>query len=266
MNQKTKLAKLLDSALLLIGMFLLLFSILSKITKTPTVALVFSIFFSLVIFLFILKQIKRKESIKTLNHQEKQKQEKSLTALKFGDPIKIKQFWINALKRKYEIKSTNKQFIEIKNQSTNALIYYNFESLVIEHSTILDLICKNKNNLPIFILGNAFSDDAKTFALSHNNIHILDQNASYEVLKKLNSFPTLPSTETKKISRIKKLQNAIKKENSTKFFRYGSLLLILSFFIPYSAFYKIAGSLFLIFGVMSLLKKQKLTPAPEYLP
>lgn len=257
MNQKTRLAKLLDNLSLYLVLFIFSVAIFSRFLNSKTSTVVVSIFLSLVVFLSILKVIKTRNIHHELTHSEIKKLENTINALKFGDPKKIKQFWKNCLSKTYTT-TINGDFLKISNDTTSALVYFNFSENKIPNSIITDLIKKNKTNLTLFILAPDFSEDSKTLAENNKKIKLLDKHAVFNYLNKINYFPTLPQKKLEKISKKSKLKSILKKENSFKFIRYGLLLILISFIIPYSLLYKITGTILILLGIISIFKK---TPA-----
>ena len=140
------------------------------------------------------------------------------------------------------------------------IFYINYFDEIITTKQISELLeISNKNhNLPLYIFAQNVTDKAK-IAATENNMTIKDRNDLFMIMKAKNKYPIENNNQPKKrkITIKMQLNNLIDRKKATHQLFYGILLISLSFIIPYSFYYIVFGTFFIIIGVLSIFIKHK---------
>lgn len=258
MENKSTLAKFLNTFLLFVVMFIIANSLISKITRTPITKLFLSIILSFIL-LCLYNKIATILNSKKQNAKIKQsKIENTLSALKFSPKKEIFKIIKSAISKKYTPIKNNTKIIFKKDNNTY-LLEFNFQTT---ETTLKELenvhtYATNKNMCTIY-LSNSFSPDALTYAKLHEcNIFLLDQLNSYNYLKHIGvidniPFISIPKEKKQKITLI----NALSTKNIPKFLKYGLIFLLLSFIMPIKNYYMFFAIFFGILIILSIIVKK----------
>lgn len=260
MQTKSRLAKIVDQLTLFFCILLISTLIINKFVKSNIHSIIISAFLTILIYTSIFREIKKREGNRNLTRAEEEKLKSVLIALKFGDPKKLEQFWITALSKLYEA-TNDGEFIQIKSGHITALCYFNFRFSTFDTPEIFSILERTPKHANVYIFSNNFSDDALQVSQNNKYLHLIDGKNTFLLLKRLNIFPELSKTETKKLSKRTRFLQLLTRKNSFRFFRYGLLLLALSFIISYSFIYRLFGGALLLLGVISLFRPAR--PATE---
>lgn len=149
-------------------------------------------------------------------------------------------------------------------QNDNAIFYINLKSkLTDEHFNLINNFkIKNNQDIPFIIIANNISEEFMNLIQnSPQKYYIENFNKLYSLMKSKNFFPTTFSSK-QKTNFFKRFYSSSKKTiNSHNFFRFllsGISLILISIYIPFSSYYMIFGSIFLILAIISLFNKQHL--------
>lgn len=252
MQTKSPFAQLIDRISLFLVVFIITNTIVSKISKRFIFSLILTLAISFTIFIHLIKRINKKNHSKNLSKKEEEHKKDVLNALKYGNPVKIKSFFIKLLSKKYIILNHSPN-LEIKSTPSPTTILYNFTANEISIDYIKNAVFENKGK-KIIILGNNFSNEAQILSNSLN-IKTFDANLTYLLLKEHNIFPKLTKTQEPTPKFKEKIKAIFQKQNAFKFFRYSLLLFVFSLILPFSAYYKIIAIILFIFGIISTFKR-----------
>lgn len=147
-------------------------------------------------------------------------------------------------------------------KNNNAIFYINLKTkLTDEHFNIINnFYIKNNQSTPFIIIANNISEEfINLIENSPQKYYIENFNTLYNLMKTKNYFPTNLSYN-KKINYFKRFyissKKSINNHNFLKFLLSGVSLILISIYIPFSSYYMIFGSIFLILAIISLFNKQ----------
>ena len=179
-----------------------------------------------------------------------------LNYFKYSDNKNINIFLENLLNAKHI--SGN-----IFTSKTN-IYYINFAKTLIDEDFILGLNFQlNNPNLKLYFLYEQASENFKNLLNnSPKKINSYSFQDAYFLMKNINYFPIKKVIKTKQNkpffkSILNTYINAISKKHFKDFFISGTSLVLISFFIPFSLYYKIFGSFMLIISIFCLFRKNK---------
>ena len=256
MINKTKLANFFDFVALFLTIFLLIYFAFSFVIQNKIVHLSATIFLSIVTFLTIHRTIHIHTSRKNLSINEENKLKSCLLALKFGEPKKIRKFWLIALSKTYTT-INHKYFIEVKNSTQTINIVYDFSKTELSLFDLLSLKSKITNNNKTKILSTSFSSDCYEYVKNDKSIRLIDGKHTYLVLKQLNCFPTIKKEQISKITYKNRFISSLTRKNTLKFIRYASLLLLFSIIVPFATYYKIFSLVLYLLAIISFFRPAK---------
>lgn len=160
-------------------------------------------------------------------------------------------FFADVFKEKYMIEKSSNYLL----LNDFAFVPY-FETAELKIENLLKILKLNDNEMVISCV--KCDKDAMGFAQKINRkIEIIEQEQLFEILADYDSYPNF-GIEKKKKEKVKLraiITRAFSKANAKSYFLGGIFLLISSFFIRFNIYYTIASTLFLIFALVSLIKK-----------
>lgn len=219
------------------------------------ITVIISIMIALTIGQLIYLVLRKRKNIIALNIKEQKHLQEISLKFRLVDEKTILNFY-------YTILSTSLPVFKEKNyltweDSIFIPIYYKSE---IDSNIISDIFKKHKNYKTIIIAGISFSPDAQELAKTLSPIiHCLDENQTYSLFKKYNSFPnfqvSLNNQKRNKLSIIK--ESIFLKQNFKHYFLSGIIVLISSFFIRYNIYYLIMSTILFVFSAICIFKPSK---------
>lgn len=228
--------------------FLLTIVISSYFLGTPF-NLIFSICLSLIFTLFAFKYFYSKRYKKRLLEIRKKEQDAVTSNLCFYTKPKLLSLFEKAFSLKGERveKRTTHLFLPDKNQA----LFFVFSFDGVKKVDVVKAFNKLKENQTALIYAIDFLAETENFAKRFNGRIILQNgNTVYNLLKETNLLPKkstpLSQEKTKKAS----LGNFLERKNSTRYFLFGGLFLLLSFIVPFKIYYIVIGSLLMIFALV----------------
>ena len=255
MTTKTRFATFLDLLTLLFLILGIFYFAISKITNYMPIKITLTIFLSVLTFITLLREINKRKKHKKLTLSEEKKSQEIMTALKFGDPSKIRLFWINLLEKQYHIRNYTNYILIIHN-NLKAQLVYDFSLPELSLQTIQLLISKTKvEHTHMYILANSFSTDAINYVQNINNVTLLDSKSIFLLLKEHNYFPKLKQNTKKQATFKSRFLNSLNRNNSFKFIRYSILIYILSLIIPFATYYKVIAFFLFALSIISLFRQ-----------
>lgn len=251
---KSKLAIAIDSITASLLIFIVAFFWLKRYIKNALFLFFICIIISLVSFVTIFKNFIKNYNLQNISIKESKHLSKCLHSLKFSPHFTNVIFFEKLLKSKY---LKNNIFENEQN------IYYINLRTKLESKDFFDALdyqYKNNSKKLIFICEN-YSDEFKILLENKNDIfNICSSTELYNLMKETNTFPVIIE---QKINFKQKMKNKIDRFISTltkKHFKdylfSGLSLIILSFFIPYSLYYAIIGTILLSISILCLVKSK----------
>jgi len=250
---KSKIAQIIDYVCLLLLTFILLRSLVLKFNLNHKLSNILIVFLTVVVFCTISKLLHNQHNQKLFKNLEQKRIDNIIHALKFGDPQKIKNFWIHALSKKFEVQ-TKSNHLTLKNKDRKIYFYYDFTSDEINLSPLVNAISKHPNKTICFC-GTKFSKDTISLSSSNKFIKLLDTSKTLKLLENLNTIPTIKETEPSKRKFKETFLNSLSKKNFLRFVRYSLLLFFVSRYFPYKIYYLIFAIFLLILAFICLIKK-----------
>ena len=261
MKKKTKIAVILDFLTLTSLIFFIIHYITSLIFNSTVSTITISLFLTIFTVTTITKFTQTKKSKTLLSHKNEEQLSKILLALKFGDPAKVRKFWLLALGKKYTT-INHKNYISIIKPNNAYNLIYDFSQEELTLHQLLNLKSKTTTKYKTLILSPSFTDDCYTFAKADNSILLVDKHQVYILLKQLQTFPTIKEQQIPKQSYKTKFIANLNRSNTLKLLRYGLLLIIVSRIAPFANYYKFLGLILLFLSAISVFISQK-KPQPK---
>lgn len=257
MNKKTPFAQFMDYLTLSIVIGLITYSIYSIFIHHFASLLCLTIFTTIVIFMSLKREIsKHNKKINLSREQEKQKT-KAIEALKYGDPEKVRGFFVHALSKNYKV-SDFKDYLIIEKNNQSAIFIYDFTAQEISLSQLTSKLNLIKDySIPLYFSAQKFSSDAIIFANTSGFIFLLDENSTFLLFQKFKIYPSV-KTEIKPQNSFKiRFLSHLNRGNFFKLLRYSILLFLISNIIPFSTYYRLGGITLLILSIISFFKPIK---------
>lgn len=253
---KTKTAVIIDSLFVCIISFVLLLLWLSNFIKNA-----FFLFFicNLIIifeFVVILKSNLKKHNLSKLKFKELEKIKKYFNYLAYSSFVETKIFFEKLLNAKY----LKYNFY----QNKQSIFYINIKrKLNAEDFEIANNYYWSTNkNLPLSFI--CIDSDAEFLNILKNsptkfNLYNFNDISELISINKIDlNFNKEYSNSNCKLKTIKeKFSLSLTKNHFKDFFVSGLSLIAISFFIPFSTYYKITGTLLLILSIISLFNRTK---------
>ncbi len=249
---KSKFAIAIDAVTSSIITFIITFFICRKFIKSAFFLFFVCILASFLAFVAIFKFFVRKFHLKNISLKEQKRLNLCLNFFKFS-PIKETQ---NFLKNLLNASQKNDLFFE----NENYIFYINFRFSLSEKDFFSAFDYYNLSQLKelIFVCEKCDEDFKKLLQFYNNKFYLFNFVDFYELMKFKNNFPTkfevsLPFSQRLK-NKLKSLTSSINRKHFKNYFFSGLSLLALSFFLPFTFYYSIFGSLLLILSIACLLK------------
>lgn len=252
---KSKLAILIDSIFITLISFVVSYFWIRKYIKSAFFVIFISILISLSVFFVTFKYFMKKYNLSNISIKENKHLLSCLKSLKFSNKNFFITYFENLLSCTYKFN----QFFE----NENNIYYINFRTILSlnEFYNIYDFSLINKNK-PIIILCDSYDENFKTL-LTNVNFYIFNFNDIYHIMKLKNLFPiSIAENKTFKTNLKNKLSiflSTINKSNFKNYFFSGLSLMLISFFIPFSFYYAVCGTIFLILSIFCLTRTKQLS-------
>lgn len=259
--KQTAFSKFLDRTFYFFMLIILNILILNSIFKARTFSLIIGSILGTLIFLVLVQILNSKSRIKTLQTDEQLLLQKTFDSLSVSNPHEIRKFLIDSFSStsKFSV-SAVKDILVIKNNETHNdfALDFDFLSENTETSTIFKFlnIAKEQNTNNFVFLANAFSTNAIEISNTNPNLILYDKVDTFNLFKKLNSFPKIKE-ETTKRNRKEGLKQVFSKINIRKFLNISILLFVISFFTPLKIYYRICAGISFVLFILCIIFKPK---------
>ena len=145
MNKKTRFAKFTDKLSLFIVIFLAFYIGLDHLLKQDIIVFATSTFLAILTFVTITREINKRRKNKNLSSQDEEKARQTILALRFGDPIKVRNFLIFAFSKRYLVKN-HASHITLSTPNRSIRLVYDFSTPELNLKTVQTLTAKANQN------------------------------------------------------------------------------------------------------------------------
>ncbi len=255
---KPSLATVIDTIFTTFIFFLLTFILLYYFIERRF-AIAFSLILSVPISMIIFKRLNVKSGKNKIKKQKLVAVENTCTALGFYTTTERNELFAKAVTRLGYAVTRKRGGIFIDGKNSALFIRFGFNA--VDKTDVVKIFNSIKSTEKAYILAPNFSQDILNFiARFGSRIIAVDGEKVYDFLNKTNCLPKekLPPTSnklTKENFRIAFLDA----KKAKRYFTFGLLFLLMSYFVPIKIYYVIFGCIFLIFALVLKLfgvKKQ----------
>ena len=245
---KSKFAQICDTIFFVLGFSFVVYAWINKYIKINLLSFVLTVALSLVVAWIIWTASTNKINKKNLKTQE----------LKFAQecidyfclhPKETLSFFCKILPSA----KINGDFLTYE----NALYFFDYDNEETSTKTLAKIIQFSGNN-KAYLFSSNLSKRCQTL-LSQTNIVWVQDYDCYLLMKEHNTFPI--TQQPHNINKKQKLKNmfvqSIARKKAKPYFLYGVLLLLSSFFMPYSLLYCIIGSVSVCLSLLCLIFRNK---------
>lgn len=254
---KNKFAIIFDGLIFSFIIFVISYFWGYKILKIRNLSFAISIIIFSICFIFYTYHNEKKNNKLIKNSQEKLLFDNTLKTLKFQGVKENSNYFTKLLSCSYLGDNIYKK--------DDCYLYINFQTelSVFDFFIVNNFYTQTDKSLPLVFLAEKANENFSNL-ITESPIKYEVQNQDYliKVIKEKQIFPIdieiLKTTKTPKNLKVilKKLKYSLSNIKFTSTFFTGLSLVILSIFIPYSLYYLIFGTIFLILAFLSLLFKR----------
>ncbi len=272
---QNKLSLVIDSAVLFVGVGVLIFSWVRFYTKSITLSLVAGVIIACMILLSFIYIYNKRNAKQNIKKAEQKQFEQFKFNLFFTPKAQTLDYFSSILGKTKNIEKHSDYLILKENSAQNdthstlhsTIFFAFFDKEKLDFSTFLTFyrIAIINNLDDIIICANAFEEDVKSNASKIRNMHatllpltqFFKENQSAIIA---NPFPIVADTLKPKLSKNEILRYAFSPARARNYLLFGLMILLTSFLVPFKIYYLIMGSLLcltaLFVKVIPLLKKQ----------
>jgi len=250
---KSKLAICIDSISITILIFITLIFWLNKYIKNAFYLYFLCIIISLCLFFIIFKYYIKQYNLKNITNKELKHLKCCVNFFKLSEKDKVSDFF----KKLFYAKNTAYDFYE-----TDKYIYYiNIRKPLNCEDFYKALDYHHMNNKNLIFISEKYDNEFKDLIESSNkNFSIFDTQELYKLMKLKNEFP-IPLEETKTFKQKSKIKiltfiSTLTKHHFKDYLFSGLSLLAFSFFIPFSIYYAIFGTLLITLSIICLFNSK----------
>lgn len=245
---KNKLSFFLDLIFIAVAVFILSVVLFNYFIPYPF-SITYSICVCLTILLIFYKKSKRKYSAVKLKRSEEKECLELMNDLTFYTKAQQNTLLEKAL-AKHELNFEKRQG-NIYLKECKALIFCQFGVTPVGKKEIIKAFNLIKKDETAYIIGESFSKDVEDFALRFNGKIILaNGNSFYKYLKEKDCLPKPKYSHLQTPKKKGSFKNLLLKQNSKKFFLFGGMFLIISYFSPFKLYYLLFGCAFLVHSIL----------------
>ncbi len=240
--KKLKLSTFFDGIFIFLLSFVLFYALLKGgIKKIFPTLIVSALLSSVITFLFCFFMEKR-FSKKDVLLIEKKRYDNFLKTLYLSSDKEI-----SSLIKNFYLKSSDKVVIKgggVFIEDKNLYVFYSFTPEKVSIEKVLLAYKKTPKGFKTIFIGSDYDDKVLEFFSSFDRVKLYTAKDLYLRLSEEKLLPDL-TVQAKKKTFINPFKNAFKRENSKKFFIWGTVFLLFSTVTYYKWFYLILGVVFL---------------------
>ena len=223
--------------------------------KTAWVAILLSIFLS-IIFIFLINKLTTKKNNKKSNRLKKEQHIEDIkNTFIYMSNKEILSFFLSLAKTKHDCKMED-NYIEINTNSLPIILCPMFKSGNLSRDDVLDLYkkVKHKNLKRLIIVTNTV--DTSIMSISKNfkfETHILDFKQTYSLLEEYEFYPEvlIKRQNSAKITLKQILSLSLNKKKTKGYLLSALFILFTSFFVRFKVYYLIFSSILLALAIFS---------------
>lgn len=272
---QNKLSLIVDSAVLFVGVGVLIFSWVRFYTKSIALSLVVGVIIAVMILLGFLYIYSKRNEKQTLKKAEQKQFEQLKFNLFFTPKAQTLDYFASILGKTKNIEKHSDFLILRENSAQNdthstlrsTIFFAFFDKEKLDFTTFLTFyriaVINNLND--IIICANAFEEDVKCNASKIRNIRttllpLTQYFKENQPAITATPFPIVADTLKPKLNKSEILRYAFSPARARNYLLFGLMILLTSFLVPFKIYYLIMGSLLcltaLLVRVVPLLKKQ----------
>ena len=211
-------------------------------------SMILSFWIALLVAVITAKILTDKYKIKMLTRKQEKECEDTLTALNFLSKKEVENVFFEGLQKANlnPQRLSGRILVEQKNQ----VYFFKFAFETVSKADIVKCFNKLNQKQTACICSETFSSEVIEFAHRFGKkIKLLDGKTCYKFLSENESLPkSVNFFEKDKKPSIK--NNLLLRKNAKKFFLFGVLFCVMSFFVPIKLYYLISGGVMLIFSLI----------------
>lgn len=258
---KPSLATVIDSIFTTFIFFLLTFILLYYFIERQF-AIAFSLILSVPVFMIIFKRLNDKTGKKKIKKQKLLAVEKTCTALGFYTTTERNELFAKAVTRLGYTVTRKRGGIFIDGKNSALFIRFGFNA--VDKTDVVKIFNSIKSTENAYILAPNFTQEILDFIARFNGrIIAVSKEEVYDFLNKTDCLPKekLPSLSTKFTKENFRIA-FLDSKKAKRYFTFGLLFLLMSYFVPIKIYYVVFGCIFLIYAlVLKLFGVNKQTTA-----
>lgn len=257
---KNKFAVLFDSFFISLLISFIFYIWLSKYIKNAFFCYFSCILILILLFVVIFNNSLKKYNIKKINIKDIKFSSICFNSLINLNENELKEFYKNL----FNVKEVNKNVYT----NNNNYFYINLQRYLTDNDFLIanQFYLETDKNLPLIFIGIGFTQEFNNLlSISTNNYRTYESVDVYNLMKIKNMYPPNIKNFNEDNFKIKlnktktKFLNSLTKNKFKNFFLSGLSLIFISIFIPYSIYYQIFGTIFLILSIICLFDKSKIS-------
>lgn len=249
---KTYFLSVLDSTWTAFLGFLTTFILLNFYIEKPF-SIIFSACIAIPLYLIAFQKIKNKEVVKKADREKNKQIENLVYTLSLLDKNKLLNLFEKAIIRFGEKTLKRKDGIFIYAKPVAVFPIFSFDG--IRKTDVVRVFNSIPKSHKAYILGDKINKELEDFILRFDNrIEFVDAKKVYNFLEQTLCLPKETKTVKKKsFSFSEFLSKLFKKQYSKKYFFFGIIFLLMSYFVPIKFYYVCCGSIFLTLSLFCRL-------------
>ncbi len=249
---KTYFLSILDSTFTAFLGFFITFILLNFYIDRPF-SIIFSVCIAIPLFIIAFDKIKQKEIVKKADKQKNKQVEDLTYSLCLLEKNKTLNLFEKAIIRYGEKTLKRKEGIFIEGKPIAVFPVFSFDG--IRKTDVVKVFNSIPKSYKAYIFGDKINKELEDFILRFDNrIEFVGGDKVYAFLEQTSSLITPAKKPVKKsFSFSDFLGKLFKKGHSKKYFSFGVIFLLMSYFVPIKFYYVFCGCIFLTFSLFCRL-------------
>lgn len=218
-----------------------------------TISAVISTILAIFITIFAFKKLNDKKSAILLKKEQEKQKNACINTLNLLTRSQVLDLFYSAVKQKNCSPERKNNAIIIKQHNVALFFCFSFDGV-----TKRDVV-RAFNSMPkdytAYIFSDCFSAEIIHFINRFNKkILTVDGVETYKFLKSVNALPqSTIDFSGQKLGVFSALKSLLQRKNAKRYFSFGVVFLVMSYFVPIKLYYVVVGCLFLIFALLCRL-------------
>ncbi len=249
---KTKFARILDTALFVLGFAIICFAWINRYLKATFWSLLITFIISFILAKVIWNISTNKFNKKNLKNQELKFAQNCIDYLSLN-PSSVLTFFKSII----DGSTIKGKFLYCQ----NTIHYFDYSSDQTSTETLVKIINKLNNTYTKGYLYSSKLSEKCTKLIENSNVIWVQDYDCYLLMKEKNIFP-ISQQKSKKLDKQKIKQALLKvlaRKKAKPYLFYGILLLLTSFIMPYSLLYCIVGTISVVLALVCIIVRNNKT-------